>query len=60
MSHTWEAECRGKTGLDSFWIQLLTVPGLSFIAIGSIMNSAWITDHGVTYGTLCTAQGRRV
>ena len=32
----------------------------SFIAIGSIMNSAWITKQAVIYDSLCTAQGRRV
>ena len=28
-----------------------------FTAIGSIMNSAWIRDEAVVYGSVCTAQG---
>jgi len=35
----------------------LTSP-IPFAAIGSIINAAWVRDKAVTYGTLCTAQGR--
>jgi hypothetical protein len=37
-------------------IPLLTFSHL-FAAISSIMNSAWVREGAVEYGSLCTAQG---
>lgn len=44
------------TRAHSSWMPSLTCPHL-FAAISSIMNSAWLREGAVVYGSLCTAQG---
>ncbi|KAI0259228.1 hypothetical protein BC834DRAFT_641977 [Gloeopeniophorella convolvens] len=44
-----------RTHVASYFVSLLVCDLLQ--AIGSIMNSAWVRQHAVTFGGLCTAQG---
>ncbi|KAI0295876.1 hypothetical protein B0F90DRAFT_1637285, partial [Multifurca ochricompacta] len=44
-----------RTHVVFYFVSLLVSDILQ--AIGSIMNSAWVRDQAVVYGSLCTAQG---
>ena len=42
---------------ESLFLHTLTVYPHCFAAISSIMNSVWVREGAVEYGSLCTAQG---